>query len=104
MEKTYITITGLHAYFGKKPFKVGREVMLVKDVDNEYDTEAIRVELPYIDTIGYVANSIKTVYQGTISAGRLYNMIGNDAKAKVMFITNSSVIAEIVDFGINENK
>ena len=65
MSEIYITITGQNHYLGMKPFKVGRRVRLVKDTDNGYDSEAVRVELPYIDTIGYVANSTYTVYDGT---------------------------------------
>lgn len=96
MENIYITITGLNFYFGLKPFKIDRIVKLVKEPDNEHDGEAIRVELPYIDTIGYVANSTHTVYGGTQSAGRIYNTLGDIAYAQVKFITRSSVIAQVI--------
>lgn len=99
MNEIYITITGQNHYLGMKPFKVGRRVRLVKDIDNGYDSEAILVELPYIDTIGYVANSTHTVYDGTQSAGRIYDRIGDVACAEVMFITHSGVIARV----LNEN-
>ena len=65
MKNIFITITGQNHYLGLKPYKVGRIVKIVKDVDNEYDEDAIRVELPFIDTIGYVANSVNTVFAGT---------------------------------------
>ena len=93
MENIFITITGVNHYFGMKPFKVGKIFKIVKDDDNDYDEEAIRAELPMIDTIGYVANSTNTVYAGTISAGRLYDKIDGYAYAQTMFITHSSVIA-----------
>lgn len=96
MNEIYITITGQNHYLGMKPFKVGRRVRLVKDTDNGYDSEAVRVELPYIDTIGYVANSTHTVYDGTQSAGRIYDRIGDVACAEVMFITHSGVIARVL--------
>lgn len=96
MESMYITITGLNYYFGAKPFKIDRIVKLVKEPDNENDDEAIRVELPYIDTIGYVANSTHTVYGGTQSAGRIYNKIGDTAYAQVKFITHAGVIAQVL--------
>jgi homoaconitase/3-isopropylmalate dehydratase large subunit len=60
------------------------------------DIIAIRVELPFIDTIGYVANSVGTVFAGTCSAGRLYDKFEDYAYAQVMFITHSSVIAIVV--------
>ena len=50
MKNIFITITGQNHYLGLKPYKVGRIVKIVKDIDNEYDEEAIRVELPFIDT------------------------------------------------------
>ncbi len=96
MENIFITITGVKNYFGMKPFKVGKIFRIVKEDDNDYDEEAIRAELPAIDTIGYVANSTHTVYAGTISAGRLYDRIDDYAYAQTMFITHSSVIALVL--------
>ena len=96
MENVFITITGHQSFLGLKPYKIGRVVKLVKEHDNEYDEDAIRVELPFIDTIGYVANSTGTVYKGTHSAGRLYDKIGDEAFAQIMFVTHSSAIALIL--------
>ena len=98
MEKAYyITLTGIEHYYGKKPFELGRVFKLIKEPDNEYDNEAIMAYLPYIEKIGYVANSTRTVYGGTVSAGRLYDKIDDYAYAKVMFVTHSSVIALVLD-------
>ena len=96
MESMFITITGVNHYFGMKPFKVGKIFRIVKEDENDFDSEAIRAELPSIDTIGYVANSTSTVYAGTISAGRLYDKIDDYAYAQTMFITHSSVIALVL--------
>ena len=96
MENIFITITGVNHYFGMKPFKIGKVFRIVKENDNGYDNEAIRAELPMIDTIGYVANSTNTVYAGTISAGRLYDKIDEYAYAQTMFITHSGVIALVL--------
>ena len=96
MKNIFITITGQNHYLGLKPYKVGRIVKIIKDIDNQYDEDAIRVELPFIDTIGYVANSVNTVFAGTCSAGKLYDKIGDYAYAQVMFITHSSVIALVL--------
>ena len=57
MEATFITITGTNHYYGLKPFKVGGIVKLVKDNHNHFDSEAIEAKMPYIDTVGFVANS-----------------------------------------------
>ena len=98
MEKTYfVTITGLNHYYGKKPFEIGRIIKLIKEPDNEYYKEAILAFLPFIDKIGYVANSTNTVYDGTISAGRLYDKIDDYAYGKVMFVTHSSAIVLVLD-------
>ena len=93
----FITITGMKDYLGLKPYKVGRIVKLCKEHNNEFDETAIRVELPFIDTVGCVANSTSTVYKGTFSAGRLYDKIGEEAFAEIMFVTHSSAIAILVD-------
>ena len=44
-KKTYFTLTGTNHYYGKAFLKPGMKVKLIKEPDNEYDTEAIRVEL-----------------------------------------------------------
>ena len=92
-----VTITGLAHYYGTKPFKVGAVIKLKKEYDNKYDDEAIRAQLPYIGTVGYVANSTYTVYSGTYSAGRLYDKIGECACAKIILITHSSAVAEVIE-------
>ena len=97
MSTMFITITGLNHYYGAKPFEIGRVVRLIKEPNNEHDGDAIRVELPFIETIGYVANSTSTVYRGTYSAGRIYDKIEDFAFAEVAFITHSSVIAAVLD-------
>lgn len=98
MENTYfVTITGLNHYYGKKPYEIGRIIKLIKEPDNEYDKEAIAAFLPFIDKIGYVANSTNTVYDGTISAGRLYDKIEDYAYGRVMFVTHSSAIVLVLD-------
>ncbi len=102
-ENIFVTITGMNRYLGLKPFKVGRIVKLCKEQNNEFDETAIRVELPFIDTVGYVANSTNTVYKGTFSAGRLYDKIGDEAFAEIMFVTHSSAIAILVHPEENEN-
>lgn len=96
MKNNFITITGLNHYLGTNPFKVGRLVKLIKEEDNIHDSDAIRVVMPYLDTVGYVANSVYTVYQGTMSASRIYEHIGKTAYAQVMFITHSSVVARVL--------
>lgn len=74
-----------------------------KEYDNKYDDEAIRAQLPYIGTVGYVANSTYTVYSGTYSAGRLYDKIGECACAKIILITHSSAVAEVIEGCPSEN-
>ena len=96
MENYFVTSTGMNYYLGMNPYKVNRLVKLVKEPDNTHDPEAIRVELPFIDTIGYVSNSVGTVFAGTYSAGRLYDKFEDYEYAQVMFITHSSVIAIVV--------
>lgn len=50
--KAFIMITGLKFHFGSKPFAVGQKVKLVKEPDNEYDSEAIKAELPGLGCTG----------------------------------------------------
>ena len=86
MENIFITINSESA-LGLRPYKIGRIVKLTKS-DRD-----IKVSVPFIDAVGQVANSSKTVYKGTQSADRLYDKIGDEAFAQIMFVTNESAIA-----------
>ena len=43
MGKIYFTLTGTKHYFGKEFLKKGTKIRLEKELDNEYDKEAIKV-------------------------------------------------------------
>ena len=92
MEKIYFTITGTCFYYGKDFFENDMKVKLVKDPDNEYDKEAIKVELEGLGQVGNVANSPRTVIGESFSAGRLYDKIGDTAEGTVLYNVDSGVL------------
>lgn len=95
MDGFYITITGTEFRYGSEFLKEGMKVQLVKEPENEYDNEAIKVTLMPIGTIGYVANSVKTVIGDCFSAGRIYDRIGDEAEATIMYVLPNGVIASV---------
>ncbi len=97
MKEKYITVVGMKNYYGLAPFKIGKTVKCEKESENPCDSEAIRVKLKKVGTIGYVANSPYTVATGTMSAGRIYEKVGKKFKAEVMFIMASQVICRVVE-------
>jgi hypothetical protein len=104
MAKVYFTLTGLCYRYGSDFLKEGMKLYLEKEPDNDYDKEAIRVTRPGMGTIGYVANSIRTVQGDTMSAGRLYDKIGNTAKAKVVAVTPRGAICKVCKKSLLTNK
>lgn len=92
MEKIYFTVTGTGHYFGSDFLKPDMRVSLTKEPDNDYDKEAVRVELEGLGTIGYVANSPYTVVGESYSAGRLYDKIGDTSEGTVMYVLNGGVL------------
>ena len=92
MKDVYFTITGMDHYFGSEFLKKGMKVKLIKEPDNKYDKEAIRVELKGLGKIGYVANSPYTVLGESMSAGRLYDKIGDEATGKVLYVLPRGVL------------
>ena len=87
MAKIYFTLTGTKHYFGTEFLEPGMKIELEKEPDNEYDKEAIRIKLEGLGKIGYVANSM--------SAGRLYDKIGDKASGKVVIVTPQGVICRL---------
>ena len=95
MAEMYITIAGAEFRYGSDFLEKGMTVKLVKEPDNEYDKEAIKVEVDGLGKIGYVANSVNTVLGDCYSAGRLYDHIKDDDTATVKYITDRGVVCVI---------
>ncbi len=86
MKKLYFTVTGTDHRHGQDFVEPKMTVLLEKEPDNEYDTEAIKVSMEGIGQIGYVANSPYTVVGESYSAGRLYDKIGDKAEGTVLYV------------------
>jgi len=95
MDGLFVTITGMHHYLGKSVLKPGMLVLLVKEPDNEYDDNAIRVDLVPVGCVGYVANSPHTVIDGTMSANRIYDSMERVCFARVMFAKGGFLVAQL---------
>lgn len=96
MEKVYFTIAGCKHHFGQEVFEPKMEVKLVKEKDNEFDKEAIRVELEGLGLVGYVANSPYTVQGESMSAGRMYDRMGDTAKGIVKYVLPQGILCELL--------
>ena len=97
--KAFVTITGLKFRFGSNPFEGGQKVKLIKEPDNKYDREAIKAELPGLGCAGYMANSPHTVLGDCISAGRLYDKIGDSMTAQVVYVLDNAVVCKVKHIG-----
>lgn len=95
MKHIYFTITGTDHYFGQDFFKPDMKVTLVKEPDNTYDREAIKVELNGLGQVGYVANSPFTVMGESMSAGRIYDKIGDTAEGYVLYVLPKGVLCRL---------
>ena len=97
MKEIYFTITGTSYHYGQDFLKPKMKVKLIKETDNEYDKEAIKVELPGLGTVGYVANSPYTVLGESYSAGRLYDKIGDSAKGRILYVMPKGILCELIN-------
>ena len=82
-KKTLICIAGKD-FHGPTPIPENSTVDLIKEGENVFDRDAIRVELNG-KMIGYVANSQRTLVGGVKSATQIKGRFQNKAKAKVLF-------------------
>lgn len=103
-ETYYFTLTGCKHYYGSDFMKKGMKVRLEKEPDNEYDMEAIRVKIKGLGKVGYVANSPYTVCTECMSAGRLYDKIGDEAKGKIVYVLNGAAVCKVTKTGLSEDK
>lgn len=104
MEKLYFTLTGTKHYFGDEFLKRGMKLQLTKEPDNEYDKEAIFVAVDGLGKIGYVANSPYTVIGESMSAGRVYDKIGDTAIGEVVFITTQGILCKVCKKSLEKKK
>lgn len=95
MSDIYFTITGTHHWHGTEFIEPDMKVKLVKETDNQVDTEAIKVEMPGVGQIGYVANSPYTVLGESMSAGRIYDKIDDEAEGRVMYVLQNGVLCKL---------
>lgn len=95
MANIFFTIAGTKHHYGHEFLEPRMEVNLVKEPDNEHDKEAIKVELPGLGLIGYVANSPYTVVGDSYSAGRLYDKIGDTATGTVLYVLPEGVLCTL---------
>lgn len=102
MEEMYFTIAGCSHYYGTEFMEKGMKVKLVKEPDNEYDKEAIQVKIKGLGKVGYVANSPYTVQGESMSAGRLYDKIGDKAKGKIVFVVGGTAVCRVTDDGLEK--
>lgn len=100
MEKIYFTIAGTKHRYRQEFFEPTQEVKIVKEPDNEYDKEAIKVEMDGLGLVEYVANSPYTVQGESMSAGRIYDCIGDTVKGVVKYVLPQGVLCELVMDGI----
>ena len=104
MAKIYFTLTGTRHYYGSDFLKSDMKIQLEKEPDNKYDPEAIQVKLKGMGKIGYVANSPYTMIGESMSAGRIYDKIGDTAKAKVVLVTSHGTICSLSKKSLIDNK
>lgn len=97
-------LTGTKYYHGNEFLKPGMKLKLKKEPDNRFDKEAIVVKKEGLGEIGHVANSAHTVIGESMSAGRIYDKIGNTAKAKVVLVTPHGTICSLSKKSLIDNK
>ena len=79
-----ITVSGTNFFKGIDPFENGRIFNLVKQPDNEHDSDAIAIFLAD-EQVGFVANSQYTLIDGVKSASEI-KFIDDNQKAEVVFV------------------
>ena len=93
---TVICIAGREHYSNSAPTVGGSMVDLIKEPENEHDSDAIRVEYQG-KTVGYVANSSYTLIDEAKSASQIKGLFQSSAKAKILFVfMQDYLLAEMI--------
>ena len=86
--------SGAGALIGHHMDKVKQQAQAQLD-NAKVDSEAIKVEMPGIGQIGYVANSPYTVIGESYSAGRIYDKIDDEAYGTVLYVLPRGVLCKL---------
>ena len=100
MKPIYFTITYKNHYYVSNFIKLSMQILLIKDIHNEFDNEAIAVKMDGLGKIGYVANSRYTVLGESYSAGRLYDKISKKATGTVLYVLDNGVLCRLNEFSL----
>ena len=92
---TFVTVVGFKHFFEHKPFALGTILCCVKDPNNEYDKDCIRVMLPVLGTVGFLGNRFDSIAGGTVTASRIYEQMPDKFYIRVCFTTRSKIICRI---------
>lgn len=93
---TFICIAGTRFYDRERLLTAGTRVELVREPDNVYDPDAIRIEIRG-ETVGYVANSNSTLISEVKSASEIKDIIKDDQKATIMFkFLDEYIVARLI--------
>lgn len=95
-ETIFFTTTAFRSLPNTSFLKDDVKLILEKEPDNRFDSEAIKVSLPGLGKIGYVANSVRSVLGESYSAGRLYDKIGDTAEGKIIYDMDNAWICELI--------
>lgn len=95
MKELFVSVTGFRYYYGIRPFRIGAKLRCKKEPGNPYDSEAIRVSLRKVGTIGYIANSVHTRANGTKSASGIYERVPKKFRIEVLFTTQTKAICRV---------
>ena len=96
LDGIFVTVTGFHHYQDREPFPIGAVLLCCKEPENPYDSEAIRVLSAEGSKVGYIANGPSTKANGTMSAARIYDKVGDRFFIEVCFSTQTKIICKVI--------
>ena len=96
-KNTLVCIAGRNHYGYSAPTDEGSIVELIKEPENEHDSDAIRVEY-HQKTVGYIANSPYTLIDEVKSASEIKNLFETRSRARILFVfMQDYLIAELTN-------
>lgn len=99
----YSSTNGRLIVLAKRRCKDGKK-RVQKDQEFILQIPLIVVKMEGLGEIGHVANSAHTVIGESMSAGRIYDKIGDTAKAKVVLVTPQGTICSLSKKSLINNK
>ncbi len=100
----FLTIEDINNFEGTFPFSAGRQLLAVKEFDQMFKRNTIKILDVGNTLVGYISDLYFNVLEGTSLMRDIFDLVGDFFVVEVIFVKNSFVKCRIIDYDFKMKK